>query len=82
MLEILKYVLSSFWIFSGFCILFLIVGYVVLDSFLKMYSFSLNLIFRIYNRFLRFFIIMFRGWPPIHLDADGDIKVEEKQNMG
>ena len=80
MLEILKYVLSSFWIFSGFCILFLIVGYTMLDSLLKVYSFSLNLIFKFYNRLLRFIVILFRGWPPEHLDADGDFKIEKEVN--
>lgn len=26
------------------------------------------------NRILRTFVVLFRGWPPSHLDADGDWK--------
>lgn len=29
-------------------------------------------IFKIINRVLRTIKVCFRGWPPIHLDADGD----------
>lgn len=33
--------------------------------------------FRIINRILRTIKVLFRGWPPAHLDADGDWKPEK-----
>lgn len=30
--------------------------------------------FRIVNRVLRTIKVLFRGWPPSHLDADGDFR--------
>ena len=30
-----------------------------------------------YRRTLRLLIVLFRGWPPAHLDADGDWKPKE-----
>ena len=33
-----------------------------------------------YNRAFRFITIWFRGWPPEHIDADGDWKTEEKED--
>ena len=40
---------------------------------------SHNLIFRISNRFFRVLKVWVRGWPPPHLDADGDWKPEKKE---
>lgn len=43
-----------------------------------------GLIFRIYNRTMRYLSIRKHGWPPAHCDADGDLrkveaaKVEER----
>lgn len=33
-----------------------------------------TLIFKIYNRFWRFWTIRKHGYPPVHCDADGDFK--------
>ena len=45
----------------------------------------LSVIFRIINRVLRTIKVIFRGWPPEHLDADGDsltqINSEEFKDM-
>lgn len=35
--------------------------------------------FRIFNRWMRSRNIAARGWPPEHLDADGDFKPEPKE---
>jgi hypothetical protein len=36
-------------------------------------------VFRIVNRFLRHLNISMHGWPPSHIDADGDWKPETKK---
>jgi hypothetical protein len=36
-----------------------------------------TLVFRIINRVIRSINIIFRGWPPEHLDADGDFYTPE-----
>jgi hypothetical protein len=35
--------------------------------------------FKLPNRFFRTIKVLVRGWPPEHLDADGDHKPEPKQ---
>jgi uncharacterized membrane protein HdeD (DUF308 family) len=61
MLELLKYTLSGFWIFCGsYCLIAMILYFVV------------NGIVRIFSRFFRMIMVSFKGWPPSHLDADGD----------
>lgn len=32
------------------------------------------LIFKLFNRIIRCVTILLRGWPPAHLDADGDFR--------
>jgi len=61
MLEILKYSLSGFWIFIGSYLLIAMVLY-----------FLVNGISQIITRFFRMIMVSFKGWPPNHLDADGD----------
>lgn len=39
-------------------------------------SLSHALLFRLPNRVLRTIKVMKRGWPPQHLDADGDFKTK------
>jgi hypothetical protein len=34
-----------------------------------------TMLFRIISRVIRFFCVSFRGWPPQHLDADGNFRV-------
>lgn len=57
MLEILQFVFSGFWIWVGFCIAS---GAV------------LEFLWKCWNRFLRHLNVRKHGWPPEHLDADGD----------
>ena len=70
MVEFLKYVFGSFWMWLGFVI---IVGMI------------LNFIFKVYNRTLRQRNIMKHGYPPAHCDADGNfpqIKNEDSNDDG
>jgi hypothetical protein len=69
MLELLKYTLSSFWTFCGSYLLISMILY-----------FLVNGIFRIFNRFYRMIMVLFKGWPPSHLDADGDWLNEPDSN--
>jgi hypothetical protein len=61
MLEILKFTLSGFWIFCGSYALISMVLYFVVNG-----------IVRILARFFRMITIPLRGYPPSHVDADGD----------
>jgi len=66
MVEFLKYVFSSFWMWLGFVIVF---------------GMILNFLFKLYNRSLRHRNIMKYGYPPEHCDADGEfpqIKEEDE----
>lgn len=38
-----------------------------------------RLVFRCFNRVIRHMTIRKAGWPPAHLDADGDFKPEPKE---
>ena len=62
-MEFFKFLLSNFWIWAGFTILF---G-MVLDFF-----------FKCWNRFWRHWTIRKHGYPPAHCDADGDYKNTEE----
>ena len=37
-------------------------------------------LFRLPNRIIRCISVIFRGWPPIHCDADGDSVLEKELN--
>lgn len=63
MLEILKFVLSGFWVFCGFTIIVNVSLYYIVNMIVKMWS-----------RFMRHLNISKHGWPPPHLDGDGDFK--------
>ena len=52
--------------FIGWCALWLMWGV------FWVMAVGLNLVFRIINRVLRAINVTFRGWPPSHLDLDGD----------
>lgn len=62
-MELLHFAFETFWHFLG-CLI-LLTG-------------VLNFIFRMWNRFWRHFNIRKHGYPPVHCDADGDFKKEEK----
>jgi len=63
MIEILKFACSGFWTFIGVSMLLPLILYFIVNGIIKIWS-----------RFLRLLMILFRGWPPEHLDADGDWK--------
>lgn len=64
--------MSNFWMFwsehwfLAWCALWLCWPVVALPSF-------------VINRVLRTIKVVCRGWPPAHLDADGDWRPEEKK---
>ena len=65
MLEFFKFACSGFWVFCGVLIILNTICY-----------FIVNGIVRICSRFMRFLMVRKQGWPPAHLDADGDWKPE------
>lgn len=67
MLEFLKYTLSGFWVFCGSYVFIAMVLY-----------FLVNGICKILSRFFRMVMVLTKGWPPNHLDADGDFNNENQ----
>jgi len=65
MLELLKYTTSGFWVFIGSYSLIAMILY-----------FLVNGVMKIASRFFRMIMVLFRGWSPSHLDADGDWKTK------
>lgn len=65
MLEIIKLSLQGFWHFCGVFALLNLVLY-----------FLVNGLCKIWVRFMRYLMVSKHGWPPSHLDADGDWKPE------
>ncbi len=63
MLDLLKYTLSSFWIFCGSYLFIAMILY-----------FLVNGTVLILKAILRSVTIICRGWSPSHLDCDGDFK--------
>lgn len=61
MLEIIQFMFSGFWIWVGFFI----------TSYLFLH-YALKFLLKAWSRFLRHMNIRKHGWPPTHLDADGD----------
>lgn len=70
-MQLITFVFSSFWYFVGSLILTYVFFY-----------FIINGIIRIISRFLRAIMILSRGWPPQHLDADGDPILITKKDIG
>jgi hypothetical protein len=59
--KIIEITFSGIWNFLGvFLILYILTYY------------GANLILKYFSRFTRMAMVLFRGWPPSHLDADGD----------
>ncbi len=56
---------SGFWQFIGVEIMIGIT-----------FQFFFNFLFRVINRLIRHMNIRKKGWPPSHLDADGDINLD------
>jgi hypothetical protein len=67
MLEFLKFACSGFWIFCGVIIILNGAAY-----------FFVNMVVKIWIRYMRYLSVKSKGWPPSHLDADGDWKPEPK----
>ena len=65
MLEFFKFAVSGFWVFVGVAILLNGAAY-----------FIVNMILRMWIRYMRYLSVKSKGWPPSHLDADGDWKPE------
>ncbi len=63
MLSILEFIFSSFWVWLGSLLLLEIL---------------LKYVFLCWNRFLRHLNVRRAGWPPDHLDADGDWEPEQQ----
>ena len=59
--NILEIAFSGFWNFIGMAILLNGLAY-----------FLVNGILRLFSRFSRMIMVRKHGWPPSHLDADGD----------
>ena len=69
MIEVLKYTLSGFWIFCGsYCLIAMVLFFIV------------NGILKLLSRFFRMIMVSLRGWPPGHLDADGDFLDNQTKN--
>ena len=64
-MDFLRFIFSSFWIWIGFVIL---IG-VPIDAIVK-----------VIRRLIRRSMIVRQGWPPEHLDADGDWQPEPKKD--
>lgn len=64
-MEFMQFIFSSFWIWLGFFILLALI---------------ISFIFRVIARLIRRSMIRHQGWPPAHLDADGDFKENSEEN--
>jgi hypothetical protein len=70
-MEILQLIFKTFWHFLGSLLLIYLLLY-----------FGVNASLRAYTRTLRFFMVLRAGWPPAHLDADGDFSEVENDEIG
>lgn len=64
-MEFFRFIFSSFWSWLGFCVFIYL---------------PLEVIRQVITRIIRSSTVKKAGWPPAHLDADGDFKKEEKNN--
>jgi hypothetical protein len=69
MKEILNIAFSGFWPFVGMTIILNGVAYFVVNGLL-----------RLWTRLMRMLMVSKHGWPPEHLDADGDWKPEKDKS--
>jgi len=60
--------------FNGF---FNFIGMIILICTILHYAVKCTI--RIWSRFMRMLMVRKHGWPPSHLDADGDWKPETKK---
>lgn len=66
MTEFFKYACSDLWVFCGCTILLSVILHYTINGLVSSWS-----------RLLRCVMVLGRGWPPSHLDADGDFKETE-----
>jgi hypothetical protein len=66
--KILDIAFSGFWPFVGMAIILNGAAYFVVNGLLK-----------IWIRFMRMLQVRKHGWPPLHLDADGDWKEQPEK---
>lgn len=59
--KIIETAFSGFWQFCGMTMLLNGLAYFVINGILRLFS-----------RFFRMLMVRKHGWPPCHLDADGD----------
>lgn len=69
-MELIKFIFSGFWIFLGSIVLIWLLLY-----------FFVNGLIRIWIRFMRMIQVTLRGWPPAHLDGDGDFEKTESKEL-
>ena len=67
MIHIFEIAMRGFWPFCGTWLLTGMILYFVVNGIIKLWV-----------RFTRMIMVLFRGWPPPHLDADGDWKPNPK----
>lgn len=67
--KIIEIAFSGFWPFIGMAILLNGAAYFIVNGLL-----------RIWGRFMRMLMVRKHGWPPEHLDADGDWKQNNIEN--
>ena len=63
MLEFFKFACSGIWVFLGIIAIMTILVSVILEM---------------WSRFFRYLMVSKHGWPPGHLNADGDWKEDKK----
>jgi len=67
--KIIEIAFIGFWQFVGMMIFLNLIAYFTVNALVKMWS-----------RFMRMLMVRKHGWPPNHLDADGDWNQESKSD--
>jgi len=65
--KLLDFTLSGFWEFIGGALLWN-----------GLFYFTINGAIQIFGRLFRMVMVLLKGWPPAHLDADGDFRTLPK----
>jgi hypothetical protein len=67
-MKLVEIAFSGFWEFIGMFILIYTFIFFIINGLVKMWS-----------RFMRMLMVRKHGWPPSHLDADGDFMYKKKK---
>ena len=70
-MKVIELIFESGWHFAGAFMLIWLLLY-----------FSVNFLLKLWVKLLRAVMVSLRGWPPTHLDADGDFKSASKVDLG